>query len=116
MDSGKMDSCELGSGEEPTRTTAPDRTMRPKLLLSAALAALIVAAPTGDRISALAMNLGSSSGSSRFTGPVRLNNGPRVSTGNVSSTVIGNGRAVGVVGRGDTGQGPGNPCKPSRKT
>jgi hypothetical protein len=111
-----MGSCKMGSDEERTRTTVPGRAMRPKLLLSAALAALIVAAPTGDRTSALAMNLSSSLGSSRFTGPVRLNSGSHVSTGNVSSTVIGNGRAVGVVGRGDSGRGSGNPCKPSRNT
>jgi subtilisin family serine protease len=104
----------MGCGEERARTTS-NKILRPKLLLlSAALAALIVAAPTGDRTSALAMNLGSNFGASRFSGPVHLNSGPHVTTGNFGGTVIGNGRAIGVVGRGDTGKGSSYPCKPGR--
>jgi Subtilase family len=125
----------MGSGEERARTALKsNKILRPKLLLlSAALAALIVTAPAGDRTSALAMNLGSDFGASRYSGAAsfnsgaagRLNRGPRVSTGNFGSTGIGNGRAIGIVGRGDPGKGSGlgsgdpgkgsgNPCKPGR--
>ncbi|HWF96221.1 MAG TPA: S8 family serine peptidase [Xanthobacteraceae bacterium] len=103
----------MGSGEERTRT-ASGRILPPKLLLSAALAALIVAAPTGDRPSALAMNLGSGFGAGRLgaAGTVHLSNVPR---GPVGGTAIGNGREVGIVGRGEHGRDlPGNPCKPGR--
>jgi hypothetical protein len=96
----------MGSGGERARA-ASVRILRPKLLLSAALAALIVAAPTG---SALAMNLGSNFGVSRF------NSGPQtfVPRGNLGGTVIGNGRPVNVIGHGDLGNGSGNPCKLGR--
>jgi subtilisin family serine protease len=97
----------MGSGEERTRT-ASGRILPPKLLLSAALAALIVAAPTGDRTAALAMNLGSSFGAARLGGAasVHLNNAPRI---------IPRGPVGGIVGRGEHGRDlPGDPCKPGR--
>jgi hypothetical protein len=101
----------MGSGGERARA-ASNNILRPKLLLSAALAALIVAAPAGEQTSALAMNLGSSFGA------VRFNSGPQtfVPRGNLGGTVIGNGRAIGIVGRGDLGNGLSsvNPCGPSR--
>src|SRR5258707_15349156 len=100
----------MGTGGERTRA-ASSNILRPKLLLSAALAALIVAAPTGERTSALAMNLGSSFGAAR------INSGPQtfVPKGNVGSTAIGKSNATGVVGRVNSGDGLSvNPCKPSR--
>jgi len=107
----------MGSGEERTRT-ASGRILPPKLLLSAALAALIVAAPNGDRTAALAMNLDSSFGAARLGGAatVHLNNAPRIiPRGPVGGASIGNGREVGIVGRGAHGPDlPGDPCKPSR--
>jgi subtilisin family serine protease len=107
----------MGSGGERTRT-ASDRILPPKLLLSAALAALIIAAPAGDRTSALAMHLGSGFGAARLggAGAVHLNSGPRVvPRGTVGGTSVGGGREVGIVGRGEHGRDqPGNPCKPGR--
>src|SRR5216684_2667964 len=100
----------MGSGGERARAES-DRILRPKLLLSAALAALIIAAPTGERTSALAMNLGSNFGAAR------VSSGPHsfVPRGNFGGSLIGNGREPGVVGRGDPGKGlSGNPCKPGR--
>src|SRR5580704_12156658 len=105
----------MGSGEERTRT-ASVRILPPKLLLSAALAALIAAAPTGDRTAALAMNLGSSFGAARLGGAatVHLNNGPRiVPRGPVGGAWVGNGREVGIVGQHGRDL-PGDPCKPGR--
>jgi subtilisin family serine protease len=102
----------MGSGEERPRT-ASDKILRPQLLLSAALAALIVAAPAGDRTSARAMSLGSSFGA------VRLNSGPHnfAPRGGFGRTAIGNGREIGVVGHVDPGKGSsGNPCKPGRNS
>jgi subtilisin family serine protease len=85
------------------------------MLLSAALAALIVAAPTGGPTSAFAMNLGSGLGAARFggAGAVRLNNGPRfVPRGNPGSTSISGLHDVGIAGRGEHGRDlPSNPCK-----
>ena len=76
----------MGSGEERARTALKsNKILRPKLLLSAALAALIVAAPTGDRTSALAMNLGSNFGAGRFSETTHVNNGPRLPTGNTGN-------------------------------
>jgi subtilisin family serine protease len=107
------------SDRERTRA-ALEKMLRPKLLLaSAALAALIIAAPAG------AMNLsGSGFSIGRLGGPPRPNggalstvphgtlprsNGPNISTGNISSNVSGAGHDVGVVGRG--GNSPSaNPC------
>ena len=86
----------MGSGEERTRT-ASDTILPPKLLLSAALAALIIAAPAGDRTSALAMNLRSGFGAARLggAGAVHLNSGPRVAAkGTVGGTSVGGGREV----------------------
>src|SRR5579863_9740842 len=107
----------MGSGGERTRT-ASDRILPPKLLLSAALAALIIAAPAGDRTSALAMNLRSGFGAARLggAGAVHLNSGPRVLPGRtVGATSVGGGREVRIVGRGEHGRDqPGNPCKPDR--
>jgi hypothetical protein len=106
----------MGSGEERART-ASDKILRPKLLLSAALAALIVAAAAGDRASAMAISRGS------HFGAVRLNTAQHsvVPRGNVGGREAGYGRVAGVTGRGDgygNGRGgpgkgqSGNPCKP----
>jgi subtilase family protein len=106
----------MGSGRERARTSS-GRILRPGLLLSAALAALMVAVPTGGRTSALAMNLGSGFAVSRFNNvphtfvPSGPAGGARIGRGPVGATTIGNGRVVGVVGRGDPGKGlPSNPC------
>jgi subtilisin family serine protease len=107
----------MGPGGERTRT-ASERILPPKLLLSAALAALIIAAPAGDRTSALAMHLGSGFGAARLggAGTVHLNSGPRVAPrGTLGAVSVGGGREVGLVGRGEHGRDqPGNPCKPGR--
>ena len=119
----------MGSDEQHARATQ-NKILRPKLLLvSAALVALIVAAPAADPTSALAMDLGSS-GFGRISGPTHissgtfnggsLNNGVHVSTGgmhvvpgNVGGATVGNGHEIGVIGR--VGQGSsGNPCNPGR--
>jgi hypothetical protein len=63
----------LGSDGERARP-APAQIQRPQLLLSVALAALILAAPTGEQAPAQAMNLGSFA-PGRFSGPTQLNNG-----------------------------------------
>jgi Subtilase family len=97
----------MGSGGEHPRT-ASDTILRPKLLLSAALAALIVAVPAADGTSALAMNFAAA----------RFNSGPHsfAPRGNIGGTAIGNGR-VGVVGHGDPGKGSlGNLCKLGRNS
>jgi subtilisin family serine protease len=95
-----------------------NKIRRPKLLLSAALAALIVAAPTGDPTPASAMNLGSGFGA-RFGGPVRLTNTNRprfvphiVPHGNPGLTSVKVGHDVGVVGHAN--DVPSNPCKLGR--
>ena len=104
----------MGSGGERTRTSSHG-ILPPRLVLSAALAALIVAAPAGDRTSALAMNL-RGFGAARFGGPVHFNNGPRVVPRSaVGGTSAGGGREAGIVGRGEHGRDlPGNSCKPNR--
>jgi len=61
----------MGSEGERARS-APAQTLRPQLLLSVALAALILAAPAGEHTAAQAMNLGSFA-PGRFSGPIRLN-------------------------------------------
>jgi len=102
----------MGNGEERTRA-ASNRVLRPKLLVSAALAALILTAPAGDRTSAATV-LGTNFAALRLnSGP----NGPRsfVPRGKFTGGAIGNGRELSVVGRGDgPGKGSGNPCKPGR--
>src|SRR5260370_35947543 len=102
----------MSTGGERARA-ASNSILRPKLLLSAALAALIIAAPTGEQTSALAMNLGSSFGAARFnSGPQTVVPGGNVGGsvgGNLGGTVIGNGRAIGIVGRGDLGNVSVNP-------
>src|ERR1700722_2303411 len=104
----------MGSGGERTHT-ASDGILSPKLLLSAALAAVLIVAPAGDRTSALAMRLGAGFGAGRLggAGTVLLNNGPGVVP---RSTVgsVGGGREVGIVGREHGRDEPGNPCKPGR--
>ncbi len=104
----------MGSGAERLKASA-NSIPRPKLLLSAALAALIVAAPAGDPTPASAMNLGSGFGG-RFGGPVRLNNGPRiVPHGNPVGTPIRVGHEAGIVGHVEHGHDlPSNPCKLGR--
>jgi subtilisin family serine protease len=102
----------MGSGAERPRT-ASDNILRPKLLLSAALAALMVAAPAGDRTSARAMSFGSG------LAAARLNSGPHnfAPRGSLGRTAIGNGRETGVVGHVDPGKGSsGNLCKPGRSS
>src|SRR5258708_17626957 len=103
----------MGPGEQRLRPTSRN-IMRPRLLVSAALAALVVAAPTGEPTARLAMNLGSGFATSRFKEPVHLNNVPREPTGRLGNTKIGNGHVIGVLGRGDSGNGSGNPCKLTR--
>jgi hypothetical protein len=105
----------MGSGADRLKIPS-NRFRRPKLLLlSAALAALIVAAPAGDPTPASAMNLGSGFGG-RFGGPVRLNNAPRiVPHANPVGTSIKLGHDVGIVGHVEHGHDvPSNPCKLSR--
>jgi subtilase family protein/fervidolysin-like protein len=119
----------MGSGEDRARTASKsskvvssNKVSRPKLLLSAALAALIVAAPASDQASAQMMSLGPNFGGGRAItgggpvtgggnlGGVRVNGGPQsfVPLGPVGHTAIG---AVGIVGRGDPGRGiSGDPC------
>jgi subtilisin family serine protease len=90
----------MGSGGDRTRT-ASGRILRPRLLVTAALAALIVAATTGGQTPARAMS---------FTA-ARFNSGPHtsVSRGSVS------GHEGGIVGRGDSGKAVStNPCKSGR--
>jgi hypothetical protein len=67
-------------------------------LVSAALAALIVAAPLANRSSAWAMSLGG-------FGAGRFNAGPHVFVprGNLGGSPVGTGRAIGVVGHVDSG-------------
>jgi hypothetical protein len=109
----------MGSGAGRFKAST-NNFRRPKLLLSAALAALIVAAPAGDPTPASAMNLGSGFGG-RFGGPVRLSNtntnGPRfvphiVPHGNPGLTSIKVGHDVGIVGHAN--DAPSNPCKLGR--
>ena len=127
----------MGSGGERTPAASkplpsPKLRLQPKLLLSAALAALILAAPAGDRTSA-AMELGGFAGARFNGGPSVM--GPAVTGmhsvvpgGNLGGTAIGVGRQPGLIGRGnvgvvsrgdgvivrgDPGKGP-NPCRPDR--
>jgi hypothetical protein len=104
----------MGSGAERLQASA-NSIRRPKLLLSAALAALIIAAPAGDPTPASAMNFGSGFGA-RFGGPVRLNNGPRiVPHGSPGGTSIKLGHQAGIVGQVEHGHDlPSNPCKLGR--
>ena len=100
----------MGCGEEGARTKS-DKILRPKLLLSAALVALIVAAPTGDQASAQMqmMNVRPGFGGG---GPVtgmgglgggRFNSGSQsfVPMAHVGPLAIGDGRNIGIIGRGD---------------
>jgi hypothetical protein len=126
----------MGSDAERARS-APAQIPRPQLLLSVALAALILAAPAGEQTPAQAMNLGSFAPGR--LGPTRLNSGafsssvnhgvisggvhvpagntggpaPKGNKGNGSGTAIGNGHDTGVIGR--VGQGSSdNPCNSTR--
>src|ERR1700681_2865280 len=105
----------MSLGGERART-ASNSILRPNLLLSAALAALIVAAPAGDRTSALAMELGSSLGAARFNSGPQINSGPQVFVprGSFGRPSIGNGREIGVLGHVDPGGLPGGLCKQGR--
>jgi len=117
----------MRSGQELARTTHSNAISRPRLLLSAALAALLVAAATGNSASAQMQMMGlrpglggggAVTGVGGFGGG-RFNSGRQsfVPTGHVGHIAIGEGRNIGVVGRGDPGRGPsGNPCKPGRGT
>jgi subtilisin family serine protease len=117
----------MGSGGARAHT-ASDRILRPTLLLSVALAALVVAAPAGNQTSAWAMQLGGS-GAARFNAgshvfaPVGHIGGPVIGTGHAIGVVghvepgpaVGNGRPIGVVGHVDPGNGStGNVCNPDR--
>jgi hypothetical protein len=97
----------MGSGGERART-ASDRILRPQLLLSVALAAIVIAAPAGEQTSAWAMNLGGF-GAARFNSG-SLNSGSHVFVprGNVGGPVTGTGHAIGVVGHVDPGPAIGN--------
>jgi subtilisin family serine protease len=103
----------MGSGAERTRT-ASHGILRPRLLVSAALAAIILASPAGDRTSS-AMVFGNFAAARSNGGPRSFV--PRENFGRtpIGHTAIGNGRDVGTVGRGDTGKGSStNPCQPGR--
>jgi subtilisin family serine protease len=109
----------MGNGEERTRAVL-NRVLRPKLLVSGALAALILAAPTGDRTSA-AMVLGTNFAALRLNSDARFNSerpsGLRsfVPRGKFTGGATGNGRELSVVGRGDgPRRGSENPCKQGR--
>ena len=117
----------MRSRQERARTTHSNAIPRPRLLLSAALAALLVAAPAGHQASAQMQMMGlrpSLGGGGAVTGVGGLggggfNSGRRsfVPTGHVGHIAIGEGPNMGVVGRGDPRRGPsGNPCKPGRGT
>jgi subtilisin family serine protease len=117
----------MRSGQDLARTTHSNAISPPRLLLSAALAALLVAAPTGHQASAQMQMMGlrpSLGGGGAVTGVGglgggRFNSGRRsfVPTAHVGHIAIGEGPNIGVVGRGDPGRGPsGNPCKPGRGT
>src|SRR5437660_580104 len=112
----------MGSGIERAQASSHS-FLRPRLAISAALAVLIVAAPSGDRTSALAMNLGSGFGGARFGAAgamhlnhVPLNNGPRVAPrGNLGGTTIVGSHNIGIVGHGEHGHDvPSDPCKLGR--
>jgi hypothetical protein len=63
----------MGSDADRARS-APAQALRPQLLVSVALAALILAAPAGEQTPAQAMNLGSFAPRG-FSAPIHLNNG-----------------------------------------
>jgi hypothetical protein len=105
----------MGFGGKSTRT-ASDAILPPKLLLSAALAALIIAAPAGDRASALAMRSGFGAARLGSAGTVHPNSSLRVAPrGPVGGTSVDGGREARIVARGEHGRDqPDNPCRPSR--
>jgi hypothetical protein len=107
---------------KPSKVFSPVKTWRPKLLLSAALAALIIAAPASDQASAQMMGLrpnfgggGAVTGGGPVTGGgnlggVRFNGGSFVPLG-PGHIAIGNIGNIGMVGRGDPGRGiASDPC------
>ncbi len=102
----------MRSGKRFARAHA-NAVARSKLLLSAALAALIVAASIGDEASAQMRMMGARPG----FGAVRFNAAPRsfAPRGNLGA-VTGNGRTLGVVGRSDPAGSSGNSCKGGRRT
>src|SRR5476651_1220227 len=87
----------MGSGGDRAQT-ASNRIPRSRLLLSAALAALALAAPAGDPTSAQAMSLGSGFGAVRFNSGPRTSVGPSGNLGHsaIGHTTMGNGRVIGV--------------------
>ena len=134
----------MGPGKERARTASKsnkvfssNKVTRPKLLLSAALAALIVAAPASDQASAQMGQMqmmsvrpnfggaGAVNGGGPITGGgavmgggnlggVHLNGGSQsyIPSGHVGHIPLGD---VGVVGRGDPGRGiSGDPCELGR--
>jgi subtilisin family serine protease len=107
----------MGSGGDRAHT-ASNSIPRSRLLLSAALAALVLAAPAGDPTSAQAMGLGSGFGAVRFNSGPRTYVGPSGNLGRstIGHTAVGNGRDTGVVGHMDPAKvSSGNPCKLDRR-
>jgi hypothetical protein len=107
----------MGSGGDRAHTTS-NGLPRSRLLLSAALAALVLAAPAGDPTSAQAMNLGSGFGAVRFNSGPRTSIGPSGNLGHtaIGHTAVGNGREIGVISHIDPGKvSSDNPCKPYRR-